>query len=49
MRDAIMPVLLGWMLSVWLPVPGLVRQAAGTAMRAVENGVRAVAVTLKPK
>ena len=49
MRDAIMPVLVGWILSVWLPVPNLVRQAAGTTMRAVENGVRAVAGTLKPK
>lgn len=44
-----MPLLLGWILSVWLPVPGLVRSTAGKAAAAVINGVQAAAETLSFK
>lgn len=49
MRPTIMPLLLGWILSVWLPVPSLVRTTVGTAAAAVLNGVHAAAATLHHK
>lgn len=49
MKPSILPLLLGWVLSVWLPVPELVRATAHTLTLAACNGVSAVVGTIRPK
>lgn len=49
MRPTIIPLIFGWILSVWLPVPGPIRSTAQTISAAARNGVQAVFHTLKPK
>ncbi len=41
------PLVLGWILTIWLPVPHQVRHAARTAVNAVLNGARAVVATVQ--
>lgn len=49
MRPSIMPLLLGWILSVWLPVPGFIRSTACTLAAAAFEGVSAVVHTISTK
>lgn len=49
MKPSILPLLLGWVLSVWLPVPELVRTTAHTLTSAAFNGVSAVVHTIHPQ
>lgn len=49
MKPSILPILLGWVLSVWLPVPGLIRSTAQTLIAAAFDGVSAVAHTIQTK
>ena len=48
MRPSILPLLLGWMLSMWVPVPEFVRMTAHTLTAAACNGVAAVVHTIHP-
>lgn len=46
MKQMIVPMALGWILTIWAPVPPQVRGAVGTVVAAVNNGVHAVVNTV---
>ncbi|MBI3550594.1 MAG: hypothetical protein HY078_16270 [Elusimicrobia bacterium] len=46
MKQAVVPILLGWILTCWLPVPSPLHGAATTAWSAVCNGVHAMVTTI---
>jgi hypothetical protein len=47
LRQASGPMALGWLLTVWVPVPALVHKTVNTAVTAVSNGVRAMVYTVE--
>jgi hypothetical protein len=46
-KQASGPMALGWILTVWLPVPNIVRSAVTTVASAVVNGAHAVVDTVQ--
>ncbi len=47
LKQAVVPMALGWVLTIWAPVPTSVRGAVGTLVSAVGNGVHAVVNTMR--
>ena len=48
LKRSFAPLMLGWVLTVWMPVPAPLRDALDTAVSAVLNGFKAAAVTVEP-
>jgi hypothetical protein len=49
LRQAAGPLALGWLLTVWVPVPVQVSATVNTAVNAVRNGVHAMLYTVEHK
>lgn len=46
MKQMVVPMALGWILTIWAPVPPQVRGVVGTMVAAVQNGAHAVMTTV---
>ena len=46
LKQMIVPMALGWILTIWAPVPSQVRGVVGTMVAAVHNGAHAVMTTV---
>ena len=47
LKQAFPPLVLGWILTVWMPVPEPVRAIVSTAVDAVRNGMNAAVHTMQ--
>ena len=47
LRQAAGPLALGWLMTIWMPVPHQLRAVVATTVDAVRNGVSAIVFTMK--